>query len=224
MLKRSLEFNMNLKFMHYLFKVGIFIPSVYGHSAPSCTQTHNTTCIGFPRYYHFNHIHLPLPSSSNESNFFQSRDRQYIIQPGVDKICPELPIPEYTADFPMATSYPGGRLVIQHPSRGHASQPSSPVWIYMYPQPDMYPRVKQLDPMQFLQVGNYSFNNCIGLDKEISWANCTGTIRVPKQINSGVYTFWWRWDLNAIPYSDCFEVNVTSKRNIHRLKKYYSSV
>lgn len=36
-------------------------------------------------------------------------------------------------------------LTLQHPPRGHSSQPSSPVWIYMYPTPTN----KQLNAQNF---------------------------------------------------------------------------
>lgn len=183
--------------------------NVYCHSQPSCIKKLNkTTCVGFPRYYNFNNLPIPLPSSDSEDQFFSSRDRQNLIQPGINTICPELPIDAYTTNFPMASAFPGETLTLQHPPRGHSSQPSSDVWIYMHPSPNMYPTNKQLNSSDFKLIGQYPFNNCSGLSKELSWANCTGKITLPQNLTSGIYTFWWRWNLNEIPYSDCFEINV----------------
>jgi hypothetical protein len=187
-----------------------YFHNVQGHSAPSCIDTLPTKeCAGFPRYYHFNALPTPLPSSDSIDTFFASRDREFQLQAGINKICPELPIAEYTNEYPMASASPGQTLTLQHPPRGHSSQPSSPVWIYMYPQPNMYPGQKQVSSDGFELVAEYPYNNCYGVEKEISWANCTGELTIPTTLTSGVYTFWWRWDLNGIPYNDCFEINVT---------------
>ena len=113
----------------------------------------------------------------------------------------------------MASATAGETITLQHPPRGHSSQPSSNVWIYMYPTPNMYPNNKQLNSSEFKLIGEYPFDNCYGLSKEISWANCTGTVTLPQDLETGVYSFWWRWDLNKIPYSDCFEINITSSNN-----------
>lgn len=195
--------------------IGLFlIAHVFGHSAPSCTQkTGKTSCAGYPRYYHFNHLPIPLPSSDSNDTFYASRDRETLIQSGINRICPEMNIPEYSPDFPMARGYPGETLTLQHPPRGHSQQPSSPVWIYYYPRPNVFPLQKQLDPSKFILVAQFPFNSCSGIEKEISWANCTGTVTLPKSLTTGIYTFWWRWDLNGIPYSDCFEVNVSNHQS-----------
>lgn len=189
------------------------ISSVSAHSAISCSKKVNGTCQGYSRYYHFNHLDLPLPSSTASAKFYASRDREYLIQAGIDKICPEMTIPEYTDKFPMAQAKPGENITIEHPPRGHSSQPSSNVWVYMYPKPNMYPNNKQLDPKKFKLLGEFPFNNCTGVQQEISWANCTGTFTIPKNTKPGIYTFWWRWDLNSIPYTDCFEMNITSNNS-----------
>jgi hypothetical protein len=179
------------------------------HSQPSCIKKiDNITCVGFPRYYHFNYLADALPSSDSINKFYASRDREYLIQPGVNKICPELPLDEYTDKFPMAQASPGETITLQHPPRGHSTQPSSDVWIYMYPTPNMFPGNKQLNSSEFKLIGQYPYNNCVGVTQEISWANCTGTITLPQNLTTGIYTFWWRWDLNQIPYSDCFEINI----------------
>ena len=190
-----------------------YVWNVVGHSAPSCTKkVSNEMCAGFPRYYHFNHLPSPLPSSSGNVSFFASRDRQFQLQAGVDFICPEYPsLPEYTADFPMAKAHPGGNLTLQHPPRGHATQPSSSVWIYIHPSPNIFESTKQPAVTDFVLIGSYPFNNCNQLTQEISWANCTGQVTIPRHLMNGVYTFWWRWSLNNIPYSDCFEVNITRR-------------
>lgn len=183
---------------------------VSSHSAPSCIKkTSDTTCGGFARYYHFNHIATPLPSSTNDMTFYSSRDREYLKQTGVAGKCPTMNVPEYTQEFPMALASPGEILTIQHPPRGHASQPSSPVWIYVNNVPNKYPSIKDPPESEFTLISEFPYNNCIGLDREISWANCTGTFSIPNTFSPGIYSFWWRWDLNGIPYSDCFEVNVT---------------
>lgn len=192
---------------------GVFVSSVYSHSAIACSKKVNGTCQGYSRYYHFNHLDLPLPSSTASAKFYASRDREYLIQPGIDKICPEMTIPEYTEAFPMAQAMPGENITIEHPPRGHSRQPSSNVWVYMYPKPDMYPSNKQLDPKEFQLVGEFAFDNCVGVEQEISWANCTGTFTIPKNVKNGVYTFWWRWNLNSIPYTDCFEININSNKS-----------
>ncbi|NBO99424.1 MAG: hypothetical protein EBU90_04755 [Proteobacteria bacterium] len=183
--------------------------SVWGHSAPSCTDKRSDgTCVGFARYYYFNHLPTPLPSSNGNAQFFASRDRELLIQPGVDRICPEMQMEAYNADFPMATAQAGDTLTLQHPPRGHSKQPSSPVWIYMYPQAGLFPQVKQPRASDMKLVAEYPFDNCVGVEQEVSWANCTGTMTLPSTMSPGIYTFQWRWDLNGIPYSDCFEVDV----------------
>lgn len=187
------------------------LKDVYSHSAPSCiNKIDNTTCLGFPRYYHFNHLSTQLPSSDSNHHFYSSRDRENILQAGVNRFCPEMNIEKYTSQFPMTVAYSGDYITLQHPPRGHASQPSSPVWIYIYDTPNVYNKTIELQQERFKLIGEYSYSNCYGIDKEISWANCTGTIRLPK-LKPAVYTFWWRWDLNSIPYYDCFEINVIKK-------------
>lgn len=179
------------------------------HSALACTELHGTDCLGFPRYYHFNTLPTPLPSSNADMQFYASRDRQTQMQPGIDTVCPDLtPLQEYTEEYPMAIVKRGSVVTLQHPPRGHADQPSSNVWVYMYPIPNEYPVNKQLPADEFELLAEYPFDNCIGLEQEVSWANCTGTIQIPHNITKGIYTFWWRWDLNGIPYSDCFDVLV----------------
>lgn len=195
----------------------VFITSLVqyakGHSAASCTnwRAKNKTCLGFPRYYHFNTLSTPLPSSDEQNTYYSSRDREFQLQEGINKICPELPIEEYTEKYPMTKASPGETLTLQHPPRGHSSQPSSPVWIYMYPEPNMYPTNKQLDSSKFQLVAEYPFDNCVGVQQELSWANCSGTMTLPDDLQIGVYSFWWRWNLNGIRYSDCFEVNIQSR-------------
>jgi hypothetical protein len=191
--------------------ISIINKLVIAHSALSCTNTIGKECFGFARYYNFNRLPNPLPSSDDTDTFYASRDREFQLQAGIDKICPELNAEEYTDDFPMATAVAGETITLQHPPRGHSLQPSSPVWIYMHPEPDKYPTTMQLPAEEFKLISEYPFDTCYGLDKEISWANCTGTITIPEDTEDGVYTFWWRWDLNSIPYSDCFELTVTSK-------------
>lgn len=182
----------------------------HAHSAPSCTNLKdNSTCIGFPRYYHFNRLPTPLPSSDETYTYYASRDREFQLQEGVPNICPELPLPEYTDSFPMAVATSGETLTLQHPPRGHSAQPSSPVWVYMYPIPNVYPQTKQLNRDAFQLISEYPYDNCVGVEQELSWANCTGTMTIPNNLQPGIYSFWWRWNLNGIRYSDCFEVNVT---------------
>ncbi len=190
-----------------------FIGVVRSHSAVACTDLQSDEiCLGFPRYYHFNILDTQLPSSSGSSKFYASRDREFQLQEGIAKICPELPLPEYTDEYPMATAHAGQTLTLQHPPRGHSSQPSSVVWVYMYPIPNMYPQNKQLNSSEFQLVAEYPFDNCTGVQQEISWANCTGTMRIPDDLTPGVYSFWWRWDLNGIKYSDCFEIDITTRQ------------
>lgn len=191
-----------------LINILILINQVIAHSAIACTDKKSTGCYGYPRYYHFNHLDQKLPSSDANDTFHSSRDRETLIQSGINKICPELTIQEYSEDFPMAEAFLGTNLIIEHPPRGHSSQPSSNVWVYMHPQPNLFPTNKQPNQNEFKLLGEYRFDNCNGLEKEISWAHCTGNITIPTNIPSGIYTFWWRWDLNGIPYSDCFEVNI----------------
>lgn len=189
---------------------------VLGHSAVSCTDKNATSCRGYPRYYHFNHLDQKLPSSDANDTFYASRDRETLIQPGINRICPEMTIPEYTEKFPMAKAYPGQNLTLEHPPRGHSKQPSSKVWVYMNPKANIYPDNKQPDAKDFKLISEFPFDNCYGVDKEISWANCTGTFQIPKNTKPGIYTFWWRWDLNSIPYTDCFEVNVKEDKYLRR--------
>ena len=159
------------------------IIKVNSHSAASCTDKRTKEiCKGYPRYYHFNHLNTKLPSSDNSDTFYASRDRETLIQDGISKVCPEMNIEEYTRDFPMATVRAGQNLTLQHPPRGN----------------------------EFVLLNEYPFDNCYGVEKEISWANCTGEIQLPKRMKQGVYTFLWRWNLNSIPYSDCFELNVVN--------------
>lgn len=205
-----------LLFSTLLFKVS-------SHSAPSCIKkTSDTTCEGFARYYHFNHISTPLPSSTDNMTFYSSRDREFLKQTGITRKCPTMNVPEYTPEFPMAVASPGEILTIQHPPRGHASQPSSLVWIYVDNVPNKYPSDKDPSESDFTLISEYPYNNCVGLDREISWANCTGTFTIPKTFSPGIYSFWWRWDLNGIPYSDCFEVNVTGNGNSNQGNQDYS--
>lgn len=202
-----------------MFKIfvilSLLLQTLNAHSAISCSKKINGTCAGYPRYYHFNHLDTPLPSSTASAKFYASRDREYLIQAGINKICPEMTIPEYTDAFPMASAFPGENITIEHPPRGHSTQPSSKVWIYMYPKPDMYPTNKQLDSKKFKLIGDFSFDRCIGVEQEISWANCTGNFQIPRNTKPGVYTFWWRWDLNSIPYTDCFEMNILNSRKFN---------
>jgi hypothetical protein len=197
--------------MQLIYILILIFPLAFAHSAVSCTNTNGTVCMGYPRYYHFNHLEQKLPSSDANDTFYASRDRQTLIQPGIDKICPEMTIPEYTRQFPMAEAYSGLNLTIQHPPRGHSKQPSSHISVYMHPKANIFSKNKQPNPKEFKLVGEFPFDNCYGVDKEISWARCTGSIKIPKNIKQGVYTFWWRWDLNSIPYTDCFEVKVLEK-------------
>lgn len=198
-----------------MFKVGIlllFVKSIYCHSAPSCiNKIDNTTCAGFPRYYHFNHLPFPLSTSNTQLQFYSSRDRENILQPGVNRICPEMNIEKYTSEFPMTIAHAGDTLTLQHPPRGHASQPSSPVWIYLYNQGNVFDKPIELNQSRFKLLGEYNYSNCVGLEHEISWANCTGNLHLPNNLKDAVYTFWWRWDLNSIPYYDCFEVNIKTR-------------
>lgn len=198
--------------MYLLFVIFNIINQVYSHSGVSCTnKISKTECLGYPRYYHFNHISTPEPSSNKNNTFYSSRDREYLIAPGNPNICPQMfGVPEYTQAFPVASIRAGKSINVQHPPRGHSKQPSSPVWIYMHPTPNLFPTQKQLNPNEFKLLAEYPFDNCDHVDQEISWANCTGKVDIPKNLTSGIYTFWWRWDLNKIPYSDCFEINVIS--------------
>lgn len=197
--------------IHLLTILFTFGLRVGAHSQLFCTDLPNeTNCKGFPRYFHFNYLPDPLPSSDSEHTFYALRDGQFQLQPGVDRICPEMTLAEYTTDFPMARGRPGETLRLQHPPRGHASQPSSKVWIYMLPEPNVYPGNLQPDRSKFELIAEYPFDDCRGLEEEVSWANCTGALTLPSNLENGVYTFWWRWDLNGIPYSDCFEVDVRS--------------
>lgn len=185
------------------------VPSMQ-HSAVSCTnKVGPTTCAGFPRYYHAHHNTQPLPTSQNGMSFFSSTDRQHILQTG-SPICPESPLEEYTTSFPMANARPGQNLTIQHPPRGHAAQPSSPVWIFMDPIPNMYPSHKQPNANRLVLMAEYPFHNCIGLQSELSWGNCTGSVNLPLEMSPGVYTFVWAWSLSGTTYGDCFEVNITA--------------
>lgn len=193
------------------------VPKVLSHSAVSCTDKRDLECYGYARYYHFNHLNQPLPSSNENMTFYASRDRETLIQAGIDRICPEMTIDEYTSEFPMAEAFPGQNLTIQHPPRGHSKQPSSNVWVYMNSKENIYPDTKQPNKTDFKLISEYSFDNCVGVEQEISWANCTGTITIPKNTKPGVYTFWWRWDLNSIPYTDCFEVKVKNNE-INKIK------
>lgn len=198
----------------YIYICLLNILKANSHSQPSCIKKiDNITCVGFPRYFEFNHLPNPLPSSDSIDQFYESRDREFLIQPGVNRICPELPVDEYTSNYPMATAMAGETLTLQHPPRGHSSQPSSNVWIYIHPKPNMFPTNKQFNSSEFILIGEYPFDNCYGLEKEISWANCTGTVKLPQNLTSGIYSFWWRWDLNEIPYSDCFEINIINNQN-----------
>lgn len=195
-----------MKFNYIL--MSIFIFKVNTHSAVSCTDLRGVKCDGYPRYYHFNHLDEKLPSSDDVDTFYASRDRETLLQPGIKKICPEMTLPEYNDEFPMAEAYAGETLIVQHPPRGHSNQPSSHVFIFMNQIPNIFPGNKQPDPKDFKLVAEYPFEHCYGLEKEISWARCTGPLKIPENTQPGVYTFWWRWDLNGIPYTDCFEVNV----------------
>lgn len=196
-----------MKTLIILFLINLI--GVKGHSAVSCTDKRTKeVCMGFSRYYHFNHINTILPSSDKNDTFYASRDRETLIQAGIEKICPEMNIPEYTVEYQMGQVRRGQRITIQHPPRGHSEQPSSNVWIYMNKNVNEYPRNKQPKNTSLELIGEYKFDNCYGIEKEISWANCTGTITIPKNIQNGIYTFVWRWDLNNIPYSDCFELDI----------------
>jgi len=202
--------------MKLIYILVSILPSVCAHSAVSCTNSNGTVCLGYPRYYHFNHLDQKLPSSDANDTFYASRDRETLIQAGIDRICPEMTIPEYSQQFPMAEAFAGHNLTIQHPPRGHSKQPSSQVWVYMHPKANIYPTTKQPNPKEFKLVGEFPFDNCYGVEKEISWARCTGSIQIPKNTKPGVYTFWWRWDLNSIPYTDCFEVKINEMKSLRR--------
>lgn len=183
---------------------------VHSHSALSCTKKSGKDCLGFPRYYHFNHLSTPLPSSTAHEQFYASRDRQFILQPGINNVCPQMSIKAYTRAFPMAVSKPGGQLILQHPPRGHSSQPSSNVSIYIHPKKNVFPGRTEFNSSEFVFYKALPFGNCVGLEKEVSWANCTGSITLPN-LSMGIWTFWWKWDLSGVQYSDCFEVKVTKK-------------
>jgi hypothetical protein len=196
-----------MKTLIILFLI-VNIINVKGHSAVSCTDKRTKeVCMGFSRYYHFNHINTILPSSDKNDTFYASRDRETLIQAGIEKICPEMNIQEYTKEYPMGQVKRGQKITLQHPPRGHSEQPSSNVWIYMNKNVNEYPMNKQPKNTSLELIGEYKFDNCYGIEKEISWANCTGSITIPNNIQSGIYTFVWRWDLNNIPYSDCFELD-----------------
>lgn len=173
-----------------------------------CVKKQNNICIGFPRYYHFNALNLPLPSSSDNMTFYASRDRFWHPDSNFGLCPPKLSNDLYNLDFPMATAFPGENITTQHPPRGHESQPNSNVEIYMHltsgivEQP-LLSNMKLLASFPFTQ-------NCVGLTQEISWANCTGDFTIPLDTNPGIYTFFWRWNLTSISYGDCFEVNVLS--------------
>ncbi|KAJ3087293.1 hypothetical protein HK102_011420 [Quaeritorhiza haematococci] len=185
---------------------------VSAHSQPSCTQkTSDTSCAGFPRYYHFNHLPIPQPTSGNGNTFYASRDREFLVPEFSTATCPQLvSVPEYTTAFPMARAKAGEQLVLQHPPRGHANQePGSQVFVYMHPTVDLYPGVLQPPRSEMQLIGQFDYaGNCVGTQQEVSWANCTGSVQLPEVSTSGTYTFWWRWDLNKIPYADCFEVYI----------------
>ena len=184
---------------------------VYSHSALSCTKKRGKDCLGFPRYYHFNHLPTPLPSSTPDEQFYASRDRQFILQPGINNVCPQMSLKAYTKEFPMAVAKPGENIILQHPPRGHASQPSSNVSIYIHPKKNVFPRRTEFNSSEFILLKELQFGNCVGLEKEVSWANCTENMVLPN-LSTGIWTFWWKWDLNGIQYTDCFEVNVKKMR------------
>lgn len=195
-------------FFYFLLCFLFFNPIVHSHSSMECVKKakDGIHCIGFPRYYHFNAINIALPSSSNNETFFQSRDRFW--HPGTHfGVCPPgNGLEPYTQNYPMAKAKPGEKLVTQHPPRGHASQPNSDVKIFMMNSPGF---VEQPNLQNMKLVGSFPFTkSCVGLEREISWANCTGTFRIPNKTRPGIYTFFWSWDLGAIPYGDCFEVEV----------------
>lgn len=197
-----------MKYILYHSALAILTDTVMSHSALSCTKkTGATKCAGFPRYYHFNHLPTPLPSSGGNETYYASRDRQFILQPGINNVCPQLSIKAYTRDFPMAHARAGERLVLQHPPRGHSSQPSSNVSIYIHPFKNVFPKRTEFAESEFILLGQFAYNNCVGVEREISWANCTGNIKLPN-LSTGIWTFWWKWDLNGIVYSDCFDVMV----------------
>lgn len=195
-------------FFTFLLSPLFFLNFVNCHSSIECVQKakNGIDCIGFPRYYHFNAINTPLHSSSFNQSFYQSRDRFWHPYSHFGLCPPGNGLERYTKDYPMAKAKAGQSLLTQHPPRGHSSQPNTDVKIYMMNSVGF---VEQPILANMKLVGSFPFTkSCTGLENEISWANCTGSFTIPKRTRPGIYTFFWSWDLNSIPYGDCFEVEI----------------
>jgi hypothetical protein len=199
-------------FLAILTTILFLTNSVYSHSHLECVKKQGSlNCLGFPRYYHFNALNTPLPSSSGNLTFYASRDRFWHPYSNFGLCPPKLSNDLYTINYPMASAYPGETVTTQHPPRGHDSQPNSNVEIYMHKSSGITEQ-PSLSNMKLLASFPFT-QNCIGLQQEISWANCTGDFTIPSDTKPGIYTFFWLWNLTSIPYSDCFEINVQGNFN-----------
>ena len=178
---------------------------VHGHSHVECTNLENGKCLGYARYYDYNHS----PTNANES-----RDRNYIVSAGT-MTCPQQPLgdaKEYTDKFPMAQVRPGQNVTVQWPPRGHLAQPHSPVWIYCFQSTGKKDPVSEKDAGLRL-LATMSYENCVGDD--VSWAKCTGSFQLPQDWQPGVHSCQWVWELNGgQKYVDCFEYEVSAGEKI----------
>jgi hypothetical protein len=152
----------------------------------------NGKCEGYARYYSYN--------KKGYEGTAESRDRNYVVSNANDRTCPPKPaadVQEYTAQYPMANVAPGEEVTLVHPPRGHTSQNSSPVTISC-----------KSDAGAEEILGTFSYNNCVGSD--ISWATCTGSVKIPSTWKSGsTKSCFWIWTLNGgQTYVDCFEYKV----------------
>lgn len=196
-----------------LITVTLTFNFAYGHSHIECVKKELNTlnCIGFPRYYFFNALNIPLPSSTSNMTFYASRDRFWHPDSNFGLCPPKLTSDMYNNNYPMASAFPGEIITTQHPPRGHSSQPNSNVEIYIHKSSGL---VEQPLLQNMKLISSFPFSqNCVGLKQEISWANCTGSFTIPTNLSPGIYTFFWRWNLTSIPYGDCFDIEVKNKNS-----------
>jgi len=122
--------------------------------------------------------------------------------------CPDwAPCPDAMGNF--AT---GETFTVMWLARNHAVADQSPATVYLYLSPIENPNQSQDVPQSVMQsnlICSGPYMNCNGQNGNL--VQCYLTCTMPRNIASGVYTLWWKWDWqNGAMYTTCADINVSA--------------
>jgi len=122
--------------------------------------------------------------------------------------CPDwAPCPDAMGNFAS-----GETFTVMWYARNHAVADQSPATVFLYLSPIENPNQSQDVPQSVMQsnlICSGPFMNCNGQNGNL--IQCYLTCTMPRNIASGVYTLWWKWDWqNGAMYSTCADINVSA--------------